>query len=179
MAGLVDPTDSSLVRLTKEGPKRALSNSTCKKEPITSDMMKDLVTLYIPDGQFYLANLIHIRTVTMCVLVYAGFLPFSELASICFNHVVFSDDRLNLFILASKTDVYREGRHVLISKIPGSLACPVHITKSYLNLVHEQVHPNQFIFRELSKPTKDINYKTTSLYLIPVLGRSFWKPCVL
>jgi hypothetical protein len=50
----------------------------------------------------------------MCLLCYAGFLRFAELANLRRHHVFIYDNHVKLFLESSKTDVYREGRDVLI-----------------------------------------------------------------
>ena len=134
LAGMPDPS-SSIVSFTHEGLKRTFAKPIQKKEPITAQIIKDLVASCIPEGQFELSNLMNIRTVTMCVIAYTGFLRFNELSQIRFNHITFTVDSLTLFIPTSKTDVYRGGRTVAISKLDDSPACPVKIIKEYLSLV--------------------------------------------
>jgi len=87
----------------------------------------------------------------MCVIAYSGFLRFDELSHIKLEHLTFTDDGVIIFIPSSKTDIYREGKQVLICK-GRSVACPVNILKQYLSL--SQVTSDEFIFRSLSK-TKD------------------------
>jgi hypothetical protein len=44
----------------------------------------------------------------MCLLCYAGFLRFAELANLRLHHVFIYDNHVELFLESSKTDVYRE-----------------------------------------------------------------------
>ena len=67
--GFKSPTENPFVQLAFEGCQRLCESETTKKEPITSDMIKTLVTKYegknstIPDLRFILT----------CLLGFAGF----------------------------------------------------------------------------------------------------------
>jgi hypothetical protein len=69
----------------------------------------------------------------MIVLSFAGFLRFDELSSLKCNDVTVHDHVLKLKIVHSKTDQYRQGNDVLISK-GNTLACPVSIFRHYVSL---------------------------------------------
>ena len=72
------PTDNPFVQLAFEGYQRLCETETTKKEPITSDTIKTLVTKYggknstIPDLIFLLT----------CLLGFAGFLCIHELLDV-------------------------------------------------------------------------------------------------
>ena len=148
LAGVADPTKSSLVGCTYEGLKRKLAKPINKKEPITTDIIHQLVAKYLPNEQFTIDNLMNLRTVTMCVVAFAGFFRFNELVHIKLEHLDFVPGGVNIFIPSSKTDVYRSGKHVMISK-GHTTSCPIRILNAYISLANLQQH--QFIFRSLSK----------------------------
>ncbi|KAK3084809.1 hypothetical protein FSP39_019417 [Pinctada imbricata] len=112
LAGMKNPCDTFLVKNVLEGAKRMVSKPTMKKEPITPDILLKLVKKYGLD-----ANLYDKRSITMCLVAYSGFLRFSELINIRACDIEFHDLYVSLFIEKSKTDQYREGNWVLISKI--------------------------------------------------------------
>ena len=85
----------------------------------------------------------------MCLLAYAVFLRYSELANLKRNHITFHDSYVKLFLEASKTDVYREGREVVISKT-NNLTCPVNMLERYLVMANIASDSNEIIFRPLS-----------------------------
>ncbi|XP_072033364.1 uncharacterized protein [Amphiura filiformis] len=148
MAGVPDPTSASMVLFTHEGLKRKLSKPIVKKEPITSQMIRDLVDAYVPEGRRGVQNLMNIRTVTMCLVAYSAFLRFDELSEIKLRHLNFTEKGVEICIPSSKTDVYRQGRSVAVSKL-NTPTCPVKMLEVYLDLV--QVQSEQFIFRSLTK----------------------------
>ena len=150
MAGVTDPTQASLVKSTSEGLKRLLAKPTERKQPVTSSLIKEIIDSQIKlDSELTSANLASLRTVTMCLLAYTGFLRFNELCNVRLGHLTFSDLCLKLLIPSSKTDVYRDGRYVVISAT-NSNYCPVQIMKKYISLAQIQ-SADSLLFRGLTK----------------------------
>ena len=65
---------------------------------------------------------------------------------------------IRLFLEASKTDVYREGRDVVISRTNNS-TCPVNMLLRYLSLADIQSDSTDFIFRPLCFCKASDSYK--------------------
>ena len=57
LAGVEDPTKSSVVTFAYEGLKRKLAKPISKKEPVTTDIINQLVSTYLPEGVFNVENL--------------------------------------------------------------------------------------------------------------------------
>ena len=93
----------------------------------------------------------------MCLIGYAGFLRFSELASIKACDLNFREDCVSIFIEKSKTDKYREGTWVHIAKT-GNVTCPVDMLLKYINLAGIQLNDDNFIFRQVSFCRKSQKY---------------------
>ena len=89
-----------------------------------------------------------LRIACMCLLCCAGFLRYSELAILKRNNICFCDNYVKLFLENSKTDVYREGREVLISKT-NSPTCPFVMLQRYLTLANIDDTSVEYIFRPL------------------------------
>lgn len=145
LAGVLNPCRMDLVNSVKEGSLRSVGHNIVKKEPITPDTLYKIVLMFANES----ANLKNLRLACMCLLGYAGFLRFSELANIRRSHVFFHDSYIKLFLEASKTDVYREGREVVISKT-GNITCPVNMLQRYLISASIDSASDDFIFRPLS-----------------------------
>ncbi|KAK3087837.1 hypothetical protein FSP39_011297 [Pinctada imbricata] len=156
LAGMKNPCDTFLVKNVLEGAKRMVSKPTVKKEPITPDILLKLVNKYGLD-----ANLYDKRSITMCLVAYSGFLRFSELINIRACDIEFHDLYVSLFIEKSKTDQYREGNWVLISKI-NSPACAFTFLKNYLSSAQISLSSDEFIFRQLSFCKSSNDYKLRS-----------------
>ena len=145
LAGVVNPCDSDLVVTVKEGSLRSVGHSIVKKEPITPEILRQLVCLY---GKTT-SGLKDLRIACMCLLGYAGFLRFSELSNLKRHHVLIYDSYIKLFLETSKTDIYREGREVVISRT-GNNTCPVSMLLRYLSLANIKSDSTDFIFRPLT-----------------------------
>lgn len=154
LAGYYDPCKSDLVISVKEGAHRMRGHSVHKKEPITPDILKNICILY-GNNQ---SNLKNLRLACMCVLSYAGFLRYSELANLKMNNISFCSDHVKLFLEGSKTDVYREGKDVVISKT-GNVTCPVDMLKRYLSLANIPSDSSEHIFRPLTFCKSTNTYK--------------------
>jgi hypothetical protein len=95
----------------KEGALRDVGHFVNKKEPITPEMLRQIVLVY--------GN-----------VDASGFLRLSELANLKRNNVIFYSDHVKLVLEQSKTDVYTEGKDVIIY-ITDNATCPVHMLRRY------------------------------------------------
>jgi integrase len=144
LAGLAVPCKSDLVKTIREGSIRSVGRCVVKKEPITPEILRQLVNVY----GFHNTYLKNIRVVCMCLLCYAGFLRLAELANLRRDHVFIYDNHVKLFLESSKTDVYREGRDALISKT-NTPTCPVNMLLRYFYLAEIPADSTDYIFRPL------------------------------
>lgn len=154
MAGFPNPCDSTFVKFVKEGCIREHSHPVVKKEPISSDILSAVVEKFGKSD----ATLYDLRTCCIFLLGYAGFLRFSEIVNIRRSQLVFSDSHLTLFITKSKTDVYKQGSSLCISKTNSS-TCPVSMLLRYLLLSDIDERSEDFIFRQVTFCKKNNSYK--------------------
>ena len=129
LAGVIDPCKLDLVVTVKEGVLRTIGHKIVKKEPLTPDMIKNIVYIYGKTD----ANLKDLRLACMCLIGYAGFLRYSELSSLKRHHIQFYDSHIRLYLEGKKTDIYREGRDVLIAKTD-NFTCPVEMLLRYCKM---------------------------------------------
>ncbi|XP_052098129.1 sacsin-like [Mytilus californianus] len=94
----------------------------------------------------YLADL---RICCLVLLSYAGFLRYSELSHLKAPNLRFYDSHVEITIVSSKTDVYRQGNLVVIAKTNSDL-CPVAMLKRYLKAANISLSSDEFIFRAIS-----------------------------
>ncbi len=154
LAGLKNPCEADLVKTVKEGSLRSVCHNIVKKEPITPDILLKIVDKFADNN----ATVKSLRVTCMCLLGYAGFLRFAEMANIRRNQIFFYDSYIKLFLEASKTDVYREGREVIISKTD-NITCPVNMLNRYLSSANIDSDSTDFIFRPLCFCKSVNNYK--------------------
>ena len=131
--------------------------------------MKQIVTKYGTTS----FNLKDLRLVTMCLICFAGFLRFSELVNLKRSNIKFYSDHVNLNIEKSKTDIYREGKDVIISAT-NNYICPVAMLSRYLLLANISEGSNDYTFLDLSVTVvnpKLIDYVKVVFYLILQLGK--------
>ena len=145
LAGLENPCKSDLVVTVREGAIRTVGHSISRKEPITPDILKLIVHKYGCNS----ANLKDLRLATMCLLCFAGFLRFSELANLKRDNVHFCSDHIRLFLEQSKTDVYREGKEVVISKT-NQPTCPVSMLTWFLDMAKIPECSNEYNYFQIT-----------------------------
>ena len=137
-----------------EAAKRLLSVSVKKKEPVTPEIMLSLFQRFGGSD----ATLLDLRLLTLCTLGYAGFLRFSELATLRRCDFVFDTSYMRVFIERSKTDIYRDGAWVLVAET-ATPTCPVVLCKRYFDSAHIRPCSQEYIFRSLSFLPSENTYK--------------------
>ena len=142
-AALTDPTDSKFCKKILDAAQRMSSRPKVKKEPRTSQNLKDLFS-HIGGCD---APLPDFRNFTMMLLCFAGFLRFSEASNLKYNQVEFTDTYLKLFISQSKTDIYRRGRWCYIART-STETCPVQCLEYYIERCRFSFGAEEFIFAQ-------------------------------
>ncbi len=127
MAGLPSPTDNPLVQALVAGAHRLVAKPAVKKEPVTVEMLRKLVHRFAGPA----ATLSDIHTVSICLLGFSAFLRFDELSQVRASDLVFSKELLNVNIRSSKTDQFRQGNQVVVSR-SAKVTCPVAMLERYL-----------------------------------------------
>ena len=95
----------------RAGAQRLLEHYTSKKEPITVFQLEQLAA-YKEDSMDSSCN---IRSVVICLLAFAAFLRFDELAKLVPFDIKIKNDMLKLFFQSSKTDQYRDGAWIVVA----------------------------------------------------------------
>ena len=116
------------MKSTLAGAQRFLAHQTTKKEPITVSQLEQLVASQADS----MASLYNIRSVVICLLPFAVFLRFDELAKLVLSDVKIENDMLRLFIQSSKTDQYRNGAWIVVAS-SRKATCPVVMMNCYLD----------------------------------------------
>ncbi|KAL9963329.1 hypothetical protein ACROYT_G032521 [Oculina patagonica] len=153
LGGEPSPTEHPLVKSILAGLQRLLAHHTSKKEPITVSQLEQLVSC----AADAMASLYNIRSVVICLLAFAAFLRFDELAKLVRSDVEIKSDMLQLFIESSKTDQFRDRAWVVVAS-SGKVTCPVALMRRYLD--RAKLSDDSPLFCQLSK-TK-FSYKPRS-----------------
>ena len=161
LIGKPSPTEACIVKNVFEGAKRRLATPVEKKEPITPELLSKVYHSIFKDN-----DLVSQRIICACLIAYSGFLRVSELLHIRRCDIMFHPCYMSIFIPKSKTDIYRDGNSVVISRVDSEM-CPVKNLEIYLSLANIQVDSYEFIFRnivrfkdhfELRKENKPLSY---------------------
>ena len=145
VACVPDPTSHDIVKRIKESALRVLGSGNNSKCPIS---VNDLV-LICNKYSTVNASLKDLRIVCICLLVFSGFLRYDEFSNVLVSDVNFFDTHMTIFIEKSKTDVYRDGVRVYISKTY-SLTCPVNVMSRYVDAAGFDKFSQEFLFRGLT-----------------------------
>ena len=156
--GFPNPCESQFVKDILESAKRSLSRPVVKKGPVTSDMILKICEKFSSVN----ANLSDLRTAAICVTAYAGFLRFNELAFLRCCDVKFFDGKyVELFIAKSKTDIYRNGKTVMLAKT-GHITCPFSLLSRYVQVANIDLSSNLKLFRTLHFSRSKVSYALRS-----------------
>ena len=161
--GLANPCGSGLVKNMLEAAKRRLAKPIRKKEPVSLEMITRLCDCenYAGDN----SSLSDLRVAAMCVTAFHAFLRFNELASLRSCDVLFHTDGdtrfVELHILKSKTDVYRDGAKVLMAGTNDS-SCPFNILSRYVKEARINLSSTDLFFRGVYFCKSKQSYKLRS-----------------
>ena len=85
----------------------------------------------------------------MCVLSFAAFFRFSELVNLRRSDIDFHEEYVTLYVAKSKTDKYKQGSHVNISKT-GKCTCPYELNvKNVFTKGRHSSESDCYIFRAI------------------------------
>ena len=141
---LPSPMDSNLVTNILESAKRKLAKPVTKKEPITVELLTKMYSRLFCEG-----HVKNQRTICACLIGYAGFFRSNELLNIRRCDIMIYNTHISIFIESSKTDKYRDGAWVVISRT-GTALCPVENLERYLLWADIQDNSNTHVFGTLS-----------------------------
>ena len=136
--GLPSPTASSFISTILEGLQRTLTKPTVKKAPITVDIVKAMVE----DTD--------LRLITTCLLRFAGFLRFDELAKLRATDPTIDAEKLTLHIRKSKTDQLWKGSKLVIARTSNT-TCPVSMLNRYLRITGMEMSDSRLLFWEYAR----------------------------
>lgn len=137
-----NPTDNCIVKGIIESAKRLLAKPVTHRVPVQAESLVKLCSKYESSSDVLVR-----RDVSMCLLLFSGFLRFDELSSLCCNDIVISESHLLLKIRGSKTDQYRQGNEVVISRT-GTISCPVINFEKYVSVSGIKLtESNDFLFK--------------------------------
>ena len=152
---LGNPVDTTLSRNIIEASKCLFSRSINKKEPVTPDMIYRICLVFARVD----SNLKDLRSALLFVLGFNGLFRISELLDLLAVDFTIHTEYLEILIKSSKTDQYREGNKVFISKL-GGITCPHALLCRYFASARIDPNSSVYIFRAVRF------FKRTNMYLL-------------
>ncbi|KAK3093085.1 hypothetical protein FSP39_010888 [Pinctada imbricata] len=161
LRGATDPTENAFVKNLQESAKREARPQKRRKDPVSSEMLIKLCEIFEDSN-----DLLVIRDLCMILICFSGFLRFDELSSLICNDIKMFDNYVSLHIRKSKTDQYRSGDEIFISK-GSTVACPVLMLQKYIKLADICLDSDHFLFKpvfrskgicKLIKKNKKLSY---------------------
>ena len=125
-----DPTDDVNVKDLLLCSKRTNVKSRGKKDIISPAQINSLFVKHEDSDDPSV-----VRDLAMIVIAYAGFLRYDELSSILCTDVTFKSDHVTIIITKSKTDQFRDGNEIVISR-SDLVTCPCKALLRYINMIH-------------------------------------------
>ena len=132
-------TEECAMKAVLEGLRRRLARPVTKKEPVTVDDLKKIVE------SSNLASLSDVRTATICLLSFAAFLRYDEMAELRCSDVELNHDHVKLKIRRRKTDQLRQGDMVVVART-NTITCPVQMLERYLEA---DLRSEEFLFQQV------------------------------
>ena len=137
---LTNPCEDKLSKMILEGSKRILAVPVKRKEPLSVEMLRKIVTFYSSNS-----NLKSVRLCTLVILGFSGFLKYSEIADLRMKDIQIFKEHIQINIKCSKTDQYRQGQNIIIAKT-GSDLCPVSWVNKYIAVANLIPESEQYLF---------------------------------
>ena len=132
-----------------------LAHKTTKKKPITPEILSDLVDRFAGVE----ADLDDVWVITWCLIGFAGFLRYSELAALRESDLCIFPQHMEIFIESSKTDQYRDGAWVVVARTMTKI-CPVKMTERYISLGEISGSPDLQFFRGIIRTKNGVKLRT-------------------
>ena len=121
-----------------------------KERPITPSILAELVANF---GQ-HDASLSDIRTLTICLLGFAEFFRFDEMAKISELDVVVYKNHVEIFV---EMDQLRDGAWVVVACTVSPL-CPAGMLERYMRMANMSDRPDRPLFRAIVNAKLGIGY---------------------
>ena len=146
-----NPLDVGLCQKFVDTERRRRKTPILKKQPTSLELIKKIADKFANES----ATLKDLRLATISVISFAGLFRSKKLLNIRVCDVSLKDDHVKIHVASSKTDVYREGQDVFISR-SNTNACPGLLLEKYLQKANVTLNNSSiYLFRNLIYLKKD------------------------
>ena len=136
-----NPLNDGILSKIVESTNRNNAKVKQRKKPLSSDIILGILKLLPKDP-----TLIQLRNTLIPVLAYALLLRHDETSHLNCSHLSILEEGIKFFIPSSKTDTYREGKFVFLSKDNQSV---YNLLFRYLSASNLSIGQNHFLFGPL------------------------------
>ena len=161
LAGVEPVSRNPLIKVIHEGFefKRSLAHPRKRKEPVTPQMLKELVASFSSPP-----SLSDLRLGSICLLAYAAFLRINKLIQLHCSDISFTSEGMVITIWASKTDQYREGRVVPIASTGNyNPTCLVSMVRRYIAMGRIDITSDASLFRPICSTKRAVSLRSSGL----------------
>ena len=139
-----NPMNDDFLSKVISSSRRRPSDVKNQKKPITGDIIKKILEAS------NLNCLLELRNCLIIMFAYCLLLRHNEISHMTLNHFTETEEGYKIFIPKSKTDKYRNGCDVMLSKSSDTLSV-ASLLKKYLSLTNLKIGMNHFLFFPLKK----------------------------
>ena len=139
-----NPMNDDFLSKIISSSRRRPSGVKNQKKPITGIIIKNIVEAS------NLESLLDLRNCLIMMFAFCLLLRHNEISHMTLNHFEETDEGFKILIPKSKTDKYRNGSHVLLSKSIDNISVS-NLLKKYLFLTKLKIGMNHFLFFPLKK----------------------------
>jgi hypothetical protein len=151
LAGLPSPTNHPIVAMSQEILRRTKVAGQNQKKPFMASHIRRLFALWLFDPA---SNLFHMMRLVAICTSYVGFLRYSDLMTVRWEEIFIFPTHMEFLLKKTKTDQYREGRWVLISRVGGPF-CPVALVELLLKVGrYSELGPGKLIRNTTVSPSR-------------------------
>ena len=166
---LNNPMMDEFLAKISNGISREMGKPTAQKSPLSGEMVAELIR------KSNMEDLLDLRNCLLIAFAYNLLLRHDEFSHINLAHISESPNGFKILIPKSKTDKYRNGKHVFLPKSKGCDS-PSNLLTRYLDGVGLSIGTNHFLFCPLKK--KGNNWTVTNQILAYATFREIVKKSV-
>ena len=135
-----NPMNDEFISKISQSENRNLAKLKIRKKPLSNDIIKAILKKSISEQN---PTLLMIRNALIPCMAYALLLRHDEISHLNCSHITVTESGLKIFIPSSKTDTYRQGKFVFLSKDNSDL---YNLFFCYIDMSDLSIGKNHFLF---------------------------------
>ena len=164
-----NPMMDEFLAKINNGVSRDMGKPTIQKKPLSGEMVVKIIK------QSDLVNMVELRNCLLIAFAYNLLLRHDEFSHVNLAHISESEGGFKILIPKSKTDKYRNGKHVFLAKNDNSYS-PSYLLQKYIQMAGLKIGMNHFLFSPLKKTAN--SWKAMNQMLSYSSFRDIVKTCI-